>query len=99
MDSYEDAKNELKEIYDCRGKEAIFRSKMRWIEKGKKLTKYFFNLEKLNYEKKVRSQLNGKNRNIISDLNLINTEIEDFYSDLLTSKLSQSQQTEFHDNF
>jgi len=99
LDSYEDAKNELKEIYDCRGKEAIFRSKMRWIEKGKKLTKYFFNLEKLNYEKKVRSQLNGKNRNIISDLNLINTEIEDFYSDLLTSKLSQSQQTEFHDNF
>jgi len=71
LDNYEDAKNELKEIYDCKGKEAIFRSKMRWIEKGKKLTKYFFNLEKLNYEKKVRSQLNGKNGNIISDLNLI----------------------------
>ena len=66
---------------------------MRWIEKGEKPTKYFFNLEKLNYEKKVISQLNGENGKIISDLNLINKEIEDFYCDLLTSKLSQSQQT------
>ena len=99
LDSYEEAKNELKEIYDCKGKEAIFRSKMRWIEKGEKPTKYFFNLEKLNYEKKVISQLNGENGKIISDLNLINKEIDDFYCDLLTSKLSQSQQTEFHDNF
>ena len=99
LDGYEEAKNELKEIYDCKGKEAIFRSKMRWIEKGEKPTKYFFNLEKLNYEKKVISQLNGENGKIISDLNLINKEIEDFYCDLLTSKLSQSQQTEFHDNF
>ena len=42
LDSYEEEKNELKEIYDCKGKEAIFRSKMRWIEKGEKPTKYFF---------------------------------------------------------
>ena len=99
MDRYEDAKNELKEINDCKGKEAIFRSKMRWIEKGEKPTKYFFNLEKLNYEKKVITQLKDETGKIISDLNLINKEIEDFYCDLLTSKLSQSQQTEFHDNF
>ena len=43
--------------------------------------------------------MNGENGKIISDLNLINKEIEDYYCDLLTSKLSQSQQTEFHDNF
>ena len=43
--------------------------------------------------------MNGENGKIISDLNLINKELEDFYYDLLTSKLSQSQQTEFHDNF
>ena len=43
--------------------------------------------------------MNGENGKIISDLNLINKEIEDFYCDLLTSKLSQSQQTEFYDNF
>ena len=87
LDSYEEAKNELKEIYDCKRKEAIFRSKMRWIEKGEKPTKYFFNLEKLNYEKKVISQLNGENGKIISDLNLINKQI--------VSKVSR----QFHDNF
>ena len=43
LDSYKEAKNELKEMYDCKRKEAIFRSKMRWIEKGEKPTKYFFN--------------------------------------------------------
>ena len=31
----------------------MFRSKMKWLEKGERPTKYFFNLEKNNYEKKL----------------------------------------------
>ena len=50
---YEAAKEELKKIYENRGKEAIFRSKAKWLEQGQKPTKYFFNLEKTNYEKKL----------------------------------------------
>ena len=42
LDSYEAAKHELKEIYECKGKEAIFRYKAQWIEKGERPTKYFF---------------------------------------------------------
>lgn len=41
LDEYEATKMELKEIYEERGKDAMFRSKVRWIEKGEKPTKYF----------------------------------------------------------
>ena len=38
-------------MHESRGNEAKFRAKMKWIEHGEKPTKYFFNLEKSNYEK------------------------------------------------
>ena len=31
----------------------MLRSKMKWIEQGEKPTKYFYNLEKTNHEKKL----------------------------------------------
>ena len=46
LDEYESIKTELKDIYEKKGKEAMFRSKARWIEKGEKPINYFFNLEK-----------------------------------------------------
>ena len=46
VNRYEDAKKQLKDIYDTKGREIMFRSKVRWIEQGEKPTKYFFNLEK-----------------------------------------------------
>ena len=50
---FENLKNELTEIYSVKGKEAMFRSRTRWIENGEKPTKYFFNFSgKTNYEKK-----------------------------------------------
>ena len=53
LSEYESLKKELHELYEQKGRGAIFRSKVRWIEKGEKPTKYFFNLEKKNYEKKL----------------------------------------------
>ena len=50
---FETLKNELYEIYSTKGKEAMFRSKVKWVEQGEKPTKDFFNLEKRNYEKKL----------------------------------------------
>lgn len=55
-------------MYDSKGKEAMFRSKVR-------STKYFFNLEKGNYEKKVITQLKIKEGEIVSDIKRINEEI------------------------
>ena len=42
LDQYDAEKNELNSLYELKGKEAIFRSKVKWIEQGEKPTKYFF---------------------------------------------------------
>ena len=99
LDEYESIKTELKDMYEKRGKEAMFRSKARWIEKGEKPTRYFFNLEKRNFEKKTIAQLKLVNGEIVSDMKQINKEIESFYSDLLETKLSGSHLTDFGENF
>ena len=67
LTEYQNLKKEWTEIYHTKGKEAMFRSKMRWIENGKKPTKYFFNLEKRNYEKKIITQLKTIDGEIITD--------------------------------
>ena len=42
----------------------MFRSKARWLEQGEKPTKYFFNLEKNNYDRKIVKELkDGTNTN------------------------------------
>ena len=50
---FEMLKSELNEICSMKGKEAMFRSRVKLVEQGEKPTKYFFNLEKRNYEKKL----------------------------------------------
>ena len=89
---FESLKKELTEIYSIReGKEAMFRSRTRWIENGEKPTKYFFNLEKQNYEKKIITQLKTTDGEIISDLTKINKEIENYYKNFLTSRISHAR--------
>ena len=61
LEKYEAAKDKLKRIHDTRVKEAIFRSKTKWFEQGEKPTKYFFNLEKNNYEKKLIREVKSEN--------------------------------------
>ena len=53
MEKYEAAKQELKHIHEVRGRAAMFRSRMKWFKLGQKPAKFFFNLEKNNYEKKL----------------------------------------------
>ena len=77
LNKYEASKNELKEIYDCKGRDAIFRSKVRWVEKDEKPTRYFYNLEKRNYERKNITQLKSRNGEITSNKEQIRTEIDD----------------------
>ena len=69
----------------------MFRSKTRWIENGEKPTKYFFNLEKQNHEKKIITQLKTTDGETISDMTKINKEIENYYKNFLTSRISQKK--------
>ena len=53
LNEYGEARGKLQETYEKKGREAMFRSKVEWVEKGEKPTKYFFNLERKNYERKT----------------------------------------------
>ena len=54
-------------IYDERADGAIFRSEIRWIESGEKSTKYFFDMERKNYNKKTIKILNV----VVTDLKIL----------------------------
>ena len=60
-------KEDLCLIYENKAKGAIIRSKTKWIEQGEKRTKYFFHLEKRNYNFKVIRSLEKPNGKSITD--------------------------------
>ena len=61
------------------------------MEHGEKPTKYFFNLEKTNYDKKCIYEIKLENEEISSNLTLINRVIENFHKKLYTSKVDYIQ--------
>ena len=75
LKQYEDLKKELQQIYENKGGAAKFRSKCLWVEKGERPTKYFFNLEKRNCSRRVISELELDEGEIITDEKQILLEI------------------------
>ena len=59
---FDDLKTEHQTIYTKKGNAAIFRSKCRWMENGERPTKYFFNLERRNFNKKTISEEKKKKK-------------------------------------
>ena len=90
LDKYESTKEELKCIYDQRGKEAMFRSKVIWLEQGEKPTKYFFNLEKTNYEKKLIREVKLENGEVTSDSMRIEKELEKYFTSMYASETNDT---------
>jgi len=78
LDNYVALKKGLKRIHESRGKEAIFRSKVQWVELGEKPTKYFFKLEKANYEKKVVREVKLQYEEVISNPVHVNKKSKTF---------------------
>ena len=66
-------------------KGAILRSKVRWYEDGERNTRYFYNLEKRNYEKKTIAKLKRSNGTVTNDQFEILREQMEFYKALYTS--------------
>ena len=96
---YETLKKELQGIYEANGKGAIFRSKVRWIEEEEKPTKYFFNLEKRNYDKKIVSQLYNGDEELLSDFKKINKEIENHFSQFYETNLDPGKKRRYQKSF
>lgn len=88
---YDGLKTELKSIYEEKGKQTMFRAKCRWIENGERPTKYFFNLEKSNYNKKTISELWLHDDSTTRNETVIVEQIENYYRNLYTSDLTFSE--------
>ena len=71
LQEYENLKFELKSIYEEKGKQAMFRAKCRWVENGERPTKYFFNLEKRTYNKKIIRELSLQDKSTTNNENEI----------------------------
>ncbi len=91
LNEYEVLKTELHSNYDRKGKAAMFRSKCRWIEKGKKPTKYFFK-EKRNYNRKTINEIRTEDDVEIREEKEILKAIQAFYENLYSSKTISSQE-------
>ena len=68
----------------------MFRSKAIWLEQGEKPTKYFFNLEKTNYEKKLIREVKLGNGEVTSDSTRIEKELEKYFTNMYASKTNDT---------
>ena len=64
---------------------AIFRWKCRWVEKGERPTKYFFNLEERNNNRKTITELRIERESTTNNESQILEAIEKYYNELYTS--------------
>ena len=100
LQCYDSLKSELQSLYEDKGKHAMFRAKCRWVENGERPTKYFFNLEKRNYNKKTISELRLQDESTTCNEKEILDQIEAYFKNLYSSEctLSQEEYQEFIQN-
>ena len=85
VDDILNVKREIDSIMEEKTKSAIFRSKIKWYKEGEKSSKYFFNLEKSKYNKKVMKSTFLADGSKTKDSKKILKEQSNFYSRLYTS--------------
>ncbi len=64
----------------------FIRSNVRWHEEGERPTKYFYDLEKRNYNKKTIQKLKSETGGIITEKGEILEKLENFYINLYNTK-------------
>ena len=88
-------KNKIEEIYDKRLNGIKLRSKARWVEEGEKSSRYFMNLEKRNYERKIMNRLATSDGRMILEPGEIRKEQANFYQNLYKSTSPSSEYEPF----
>ena len=83
---YNEIKSKQEEHISEKTRGSLLRSKTQWYEEGEKSTKYFFNLEKRNADKKHIKKLISENGNIISNPTEILKAEQHFYRELYSSR-------------
>ena len=88
----ETCKLELNNLDFEKTKASIFRSRARWYREGEKNSRYYFNLEKRNYNQKVMTRIYNNDRKLLSKQKDILQEQHRFYKELYTADTSISFQ-------
>ena len=100
LNEYERLKRDLQRHYELKGESAIFRSKVRWTQHGEKPTKYFFNLEKKNFNQRVIAEIKTTpDGSAIVDETEILIEIQRFYADQYKSDSEENSDVADFDAF
>ena len=86
LNEYNEYKSRINEIEDHRAQGSIIRSKIDWLEKGEKSTKFFFGIEKSNYIKKHIRKLELSSGVIMTDQKNILKQTANYYENLYTSR-------------
>ena len=79
------AKQDVENIYQEKTEGNFIRSRLRWYEEGEKSSKYFFGLEKRNYNKKHMKSMNVEGK-VLTDPKEIREAQRHFYSNLYSEK-------------
>ena len=91
-----DKKEQLQQLSEKKLKGNLIRSRARWVEQGEKPSRYFCNLENRNFVSKRMSALIDKDGNEITDLDKINNEVLQFYTQLYSSKESDIENVDLN---
>ena len=93
---YRIAKIEWEQLQAKKSESAIFRSKAKWVESGEKNTKFFFNLEKQNYNARYIKKLITHTGTGVTKPEDILEEEKHFYKSLYTTNItSEDSSSEF----
>ena len=85
QENINDVRREINTIVEEKTKSSMLRSKIRWYKEGEKSSKYFLNLEKSNYNKKIMKSTVLSDGTKTNDPKRILEEQKKFYSRLYTS--------------
>ena len=96
FENLKDKKEQLQQLREKKLKGNLIRSRARWVEQGEKPSRYFCNLENRNFVSKRMSALIDKDGNEVTDLDKINNEVLQFYTQLYSSKESDIENVDLN---
>lgn len=82
LNEFHKASTEMENFIQEKVQARIFMSKVKWHQEGERSSKYFFALEKKNYNKKSITSLRLGNGTVVSDQAVIRIHQEKFYKNL-----------------
>ena len=92
LQEYNTVKKEWEKVQSEKTEGIIFRAKLQWVEQGEKITKYFLNLEKQNYNLKYIKKLITNETTALIKPNEILEEERRFYRNLYSTRLPDNQE-------